>query len=124
MLMTSRLYCRRRGVLTQRIPAIKGFPSIVGAFEAGALGSINGSEPVLMIGRLGKIYKLNLSAAIIWDILTEPSSLEKAASALARVYTVLPDEAMAATETLVRYLLEEGLLDCESEAAITGTLKI
>jgi len=104
-------YRRRQGVLTQRVAALQNHRTIVAAFEAGALGEIDTNEPVMMIGRLGILYRLNLSAAIIWESFADPSSVHLAAATLSQVQAVSPFKALEVTERFVNFLVEKCLIE-------------
>lgn len=73
-----------------------------------------GEEQVLLHLERGHYFRLNPTAAWIWEQLAEPRNLEDLQSGLTRSYQVEGAVARADLEELVTELLSESLIELES----------
>lgn len=105
-----RRYVQRKGILTQRVARVAAFPRVADAAASGALSGIASAEPVLMVGRLGRLFQLNISAAIVWESLREPSTISDVAATLSGSFAVPATRAVQSAEAFLVSLLENELI--------------
>ena len=81
--------------------------------SAAVRAAIVGEEQVLLHLERGHYFRLNPTAAWIWEQLAEPQNLEGLQAGLTRTYEVEGATARADLEELVTELLSESLIELE-----------
>ena len=84
--------------------------TVARGLTSGALISADPRDPAMLVGRLGRIYRLNLSAAAIWDALQDPVSAEEIAARLSSMFEVGCKEALDQVLPFLDAMLERGLV--------------
>jgi hypothetical protein len=104
-------YQRAKGVIQQKTIHLSAYDNPIQALEVG-FDDLSCDETMLVVGKLGKLYELNITGAIIWCMLDDPKSYQSICEELSRHFFdyagIIPDEVQRFLSFLVKAkLLEE-----------------
>ena len=107
--MIERKFMQSKGVLVQRTAALRG-TSVADALISGALNDSTDKQPLLVVGRLGKIFQFNLCGALLWEALKDSVSVGELTEILVDAFVVLPSHARQSVERLLELLITNKLI--------------
>lgn len=98
-------YCRSAAVRAQKSKGLMAFDAVEGAIMGGCP-----NEDGFVLGKRGELFRLNLSASLIWEALAEPLTKAEIVRTLASAFDGDPDQIERSAESLLSSLENNQLI--------------